>query len=56
MPKMSEGLEFIIKHYQLYVTLLKISKNLRDIVMDCESAGEVGEMLLVVLCKACRSH
>lgn len=39
--KTSEGLELIIKHDHTYVSLFKISQNLRDPVLDFESAGEV---------------
>lgn len=40
MPKISEVLDLIIKHYQPYVSLFKIPQNLRDLVMYCESFGE----------------
>jgi len=38
---MSEGLDLIIKHDHPYVSLFKISQSLRDLVIDCESSGEV---------------
>lgn len=41
MPKRSEVLDFIIKHDHTYVSLFKISQNLRNLVMHCESAGDV---------------